>query len=238
MAETELQRGRPSGGSAETPQDGDRPLDVLVGHELERAPALELVRLVAQDPQDGRALVADRPIDVEDRDDVERVLEEQAEEIVARLKPLGDLPELGHVLLHRDEVGDRPGVVGDRGHRLLLGVETAVLAAVDQASTPATSRPDGRPQLAVHTGLLHARLQDARGVPDGFRRREAGQASEGRVDGENDAVPVGDHDRVGRGVHRHDLKLQQIVGESFPDSHCSCRTQDLHNPCRVHLCGK
>ena len=34
--------------------------------------------------------------------------EEQAEEIVARPEPLGDLPELGHVLLHRDEVGDHP----------------------------------------------------------------------------------------------------------------------------------
>ena len=193
MAEAELQRRSASGGDAELAEDDDRSLHILLWHELERTSPLELVRLEAQDPPDGGTLVPDGAVGVEDRDDVERVLEEEAEEIVTSLEPLGDLAVLRHVLLHRDKVGDDPRPAMDEGDRLLLGVEAAVLSPVDEPPTPDPARPDGRPQLAVHLRILCAGLEDGDRAPDGFLRRETGQAREGRVDPGYNAVGIGDH---------------------------------------------
>ena len=85
-------------------EEAQRARHVVGVHEIGEALPFELVRLVSEDLQHGRARVADDGVGVDDRDDVRRMLHERLEAcFVLALRLFG---EQTHVLAHRGDLAD------------------------------------------------------------------------------------------------------------------------------------
>ena len=100
----------------------------------------------------------------------------------------------GDVLLDPQIVGDDASGVADRADDGKLDVIAAVLAPVVELARPDLAGYQGLPKADVGLGRGHARLQDARVLPDDLVAGVARIAQEGLVDVFDAAGDVGDGD--------------------------------------------
>ena len=129
VAEAELER---RDGARHVPLGADRPGhrgDVVRVDQVARVPAEQLARLVAEHPLDRGALVADPVLAVDHRHDVERVLGERAEVLLAPAERLDRARVLGPHAQGLEPVRDVGRELRDQPH--LLGIEGAGLDRVD-----------------------------------------------------------------------------------------------------------
>ena len=115
--------------------------------------------LVARGLEQGRVPGQDRERVVELVGDARQELAHRRQ-LFALSEVLLEAFALGDVLLDRDEVRDLALLVPNGRDRLLLGVEGAVLASVDDLAPPGLPGQDGLPQALVERRVVVARLED------------------------------------------------------------------------------
>ena len=130
-----------------------------------------------------------------------------------QLRALADLLlgafALRDVLLDVDEVADLALRVPHRRDGLFLGVETAVLAAIDHFAAPDLPGQNRLPQILVERLIVLIRLDQVPRIPaHGFCGGIAGQFGKCRVDPLNQAGAVGNDHGVGGGVQGGALQAQ------------------------------
>ena len=108
---------------------------------------------------------------------------------------------LGDVLFDGDEVADLALRIPHRRDGLLLGVETAVFAAIDDFAAPDLPGQNRLPQVLIERLIVLIRLdQFPRILAHGFCGGVAGQVGKCRVGPLDEAGAVGNDDGVGGGV--------------------------------------
>ena len=101
-----LERVRPRSAAPLHAEQLAQPAAIAGDQQLLERGSLHLVGVVAEDALDRRALVADDPVAVDDRDEVARVSHERAEARLA-LSPVHVLDQLGAAECERHAVGER-----------------------------------------------------------------------------------------------------------------------------------
>jgi len=136
-----------------------------------------------------------------------------------QLHPTLDAVLFADILLDRDVVADPAGLVAQRGDGLIFVVPGTILALVDHVATPGPAAGYGLPQVLIESAVVVAGTHQRAGVaPDRFLRRVAGQGAERRVDPDDAALGVGDHDAVrgrfqGRALQAHAPLVAALRGD-------------------------
>ncbi len=154
---------------------------------------------------------------VQQQNAVRRLFEQAAIAGFRTLKLLLDALPPADVLADGDEMSHSLRRATDGSYGQLLGVEAAVLAAVDELAAPALAGADRGPELLIQRRLLAARLEHPGIAAQGLLGGVAGDLGESGVHVFDPAAGVGD----GHGNRRLlDSRCQQAVRLlELPDLH-------------------
>ena len=131
----------------------------------------------------------------------------------------------GDVLFGGNKVRDLSMLISHRGDGLFLHIQPAVFAQVEGFALPDFPSQDGSPHVFEKFQVVHARIQQAWVFANHLRGVETGDFCESRVDRDDLAVYVGDHDARGSRFQGGALQAQALFG-GFAFADVANRRQD------------